>query len=285
MFAALLLSLAPQPCPAQPQDPTSAEEQVRDSIPVGVPRWSREVVLDGSLLQVRPPDLETALIVRIDSASPHGTAWRYDLEYYGLEPGSYDLVDFLRREDGSGVVELAPFTVIIESHLPPGQIKPHPVSSGETPELGGYSTLCWALGFLWLLGTGIWLFNSRRRAVLERERSDAPPPSLAELLAPLVERGIAGDLPVQEQAQLELMLIAIWRKRLDLEDTGAASALETLKAHPEAGPLLRELERWLHSPEAASDLEPAELLLPYRDLSAREWDEAARRLASEQTVE
>ena len=63
MFAALLLSLAPQPCPAQPQDPASVEGQVRESIPVGIPRWSREVVLDGSRLEVRPPDLETELKV------------------------------------------------------------------------------------------------------------------------------------------------------------------------------------------------------------------------------
>ena len=27
---------------------------------------------------------------------------RYDLVYYGLEPGGYDLRDFLRRKDGSG---------------------------------------------------------------------------------------------------------------------------------------------------------------------------------------
>ena len=58
-----------------------------------------------------------------------------------------------------------------------------------------------------------------------------------------------------------------------------------MKEHPEAGPLLLELERWLHSPEAASDLKPAELLLPYRDLSAQEWDEAATRLASRQAVD
>ena len=214
MSPALLLFLAAQLTPAQPQDPVSAEGQVHESIPVGVPRWSREVVLDGSRLEVRPPDLETALIVRIDSVSPHGTAWRYDLEYYGLEPGSYDLVDFLRREDGSELVGLTPISVSIEGRLPPGQIQPHRVKSGETPELGGYSALRWTLGSLWVLGTGLWLLTSRRRATLEREQQNAPPPSLAELLAPLVERGMAGDLPVQEQAQLELMLIAIWRKRL-----------------------------------------------------------------------
>ncbi len=285
MFAALLLSLAVQAAPAQPQDPASVEEQVHESIPVGVPRWSREVVLDGSRLEVRPPDLETELIVRIDSASPHGTAWRYDFEYYGLEPGSYDLVDYLRREDGTELVGLEPFSVLIEGRLPPGQVQPHPLRSGETPKLGGYLKLCWTLGILWVLGTGLWLLAGRRRATLEREQRNTPPPSLAELLAPLIERGMAGELPVQEQAQLELMLIAFWRERLGLEGSGAAGALETLKAHPEAGPLLRELERWLHSPERASDLKPAELLLPYRDLSAREWDEAAARLASEQAVD
>ena len=176
MFAALLLSLAVQAAPAQPQDPASVEEQVHESIPVGVPRWSREVVLDGSLLEVRPPDLETPLIVRIDSVSPHGTALRYDFEYYGLEPGSFDLVNFLRRKDGSELIDLEPVPILIESGLPPGQVLPHVLRSGETPSLGGYSTLCWIIGSLWVLGTLVWFLASRRSAAFESARGDDTPP-------------------------------------------------------------------------------------------------------------
>ena len=271
----LLLALSAQEAPGQEGD----------AIPVGVPRWAREVVLDGSLLEVLPPDLETALIVRIDSVSPHGTAWRYDFEYYGLEVGSFNLVDYLRREDGSPIAGLAPIPVLFKSGLPPGQVLPHELRSGETPSLGGYLTTLWIFGSQWVLGSLVWLFSSRRSAALERAHESAPAPSIAELLAPLVDRGMAGELPTEEQAQLELMLIAFWRKRLDLESADAGEALQTLKSHDEAGPLLRELERWLHSPDAASEVDPAALLRPYRDLSKSEWDEAAARLAAQQAAD
>ena len=271
---ALLLAAAAQ----------EVHEQTERAIPVGVPRWAREVVLDGPRLEVSPPDLETPLIIRIDSVSPHGTAWRYDFEYYGLEAGSFNLVDFLQREDGAPVAGIEPIPVVVESGLPPGQVLPHELRSGETPSFGGYSTALWIFGSLWVLGTLVWFFSSRRDAALVRAATGAPAPSIAELLAPLVERGMAGELPTEDQAQLELMLIAFWRKRLGLEGADAGDALRELKSHEEAGPLLRELERWLHSPDAPSDLDPAALLRPYQDLSKSEWDETAAQLASQEAA-
>jgi hypothetical protein len=278
----ILLSLV---LTSQAQEEVTATQSVSEAIPVGVPRWSRELVLEGSLLEVQPPALETPLILRIDSASPHGTAWRYDFEYYGLEPGSYDLVQFLRREDGSEITGLEPITVLVESGLPPGQVLPHKIQAGETPALGGYTKLLWTLGGAWLLGSALWLLSSRRSLRGDVEEGTPAPLSLAELLAPLVERGMAGELPTAEQAQLELMLIAVWRKRLDLEGADVGEALKTLKAHPEAGPLLLELERWLHSPDASSDLDLTALLKPYHRLSLSEWDEAAAELASAQEAD
>jgi hypothetical protein len=280
----ILLSLV-LTSPAQSQGKATATQSASEAIPVGVPRWSRELVLEGSLLEVRPPALETALILRIDSASPHGTAWRYDFEYYGLEPGSYDLVQFLRREDGSEITGLEPIAVLVETGLPPGQVLPHKVQAGETPELGGYTKLLWTLGGAWLLASALWLLSSLRSARGEPDEGAPAALSLAELLAPLIERGMAGELPTPEQAQLELMLIAVWRKRLDLEGADIGEALRTLKAHPEAGPLLLELERWLHSPDASSDLDITALLKPYHGLSMSEWDEAAAELASAQETD
>ena len=46
----------------------------------------------------------------------------------------------------------------------------------------------------------------------------------------------------------------------------AAAALAALRAHPEAGALLRALEQWLHSPEGAADADVEALLRPYRDV-------------------
>lgn len=254
------------------QEQVQAGEQTSGAIPVGIPRWSREVVLEGTTLKVRPADIETPLIVRIDSISPHGTHLRYDFEYYGLEPGTYNLLDFLQREDGSQLGSLAPIEVRIESHLPPGQVQPHPPTRGVTPELGGYERVLWTLGILWGVGSLVWWLSGRRKAQATRAREEAPPPTLAERLAPLVERGLRGDLPLEDRARLELILIAIWRKRLGMQDTPAAEVLVRLKQHEEAGLLLGELERWLHSPDTDSDVDPAQLLAPYRNLSSEDWD-------------
>ena len=251
------------------------ESQQATAIPVGVPRWSRDVVLGGTALKVRPADTETPLIVRIDSISPHGTDLRYDFEYYGLEPGTYNLLDFLQRADGSELGSLPALQLHIESHLPPGQVKPNPITQGDTPDLGGYRQAVWLLGIGWGLGTLAWWLSRRRTAQAGRALADTPPPTLAERLAPLVERGVRGDLPLEDQARLELILIAIWRKRLGIQGLPAAEVLMQLKQHTEAGVLLGELERWLHSPAAAdkqTGVDPAQLLAPYRDLSSEDWD-------------
>ena len=53
-------------------------------------------------------DRRAPVVLRIVDVYPHGTAFRYDLEYYGLEPGTFDLRDYLRRKDGSSTADLPP---------------------------------------------------------------------------------------------------------------------------------------------------------------------------------
>ena len=82
------------------------ESQQATAIPVGVPRWSRDVVLGGTALKVRPADTETPLIVRIDSISPHGT----DLRPSGLERieggDGTSTVGCIQQDDPSAEVDL-----------------------------------------------------------------------------------------------------------------------------------------------------------------------------------
>ncbi|MEZ6065121.1 MAG: hypothetical protein R3B90_05320 [Planctomycetaceae bacterium] len=67
---------------------------------VGLPGKLTDVVLPGSELTVGPVDDDTPVIIRIDAVRPHGTDHRYDLTVYGVEPGEYDLGDYLVRVDG-----------------------------------------------------------------------------------------------------------------------------------------------------------------------------------------
>jgi hypothetical protein len=247
---------------------TSADAFI--ALPVGVPHWSREVVLPGSRLKAAPATIQTPVILRIDSISPHGTDFRYDLEYYGLDPGTYDLTDFMEREDGSSSEGLPALLIRIESALAPGQVKPNPVPTGPLPSVGGYRTFLWLFGSIWFLGAILLWRGGHGRTDAAATARATRPPTLAERLTPLVEQAREGTLSQASRAELELMLIAFWRARLGLQATPAAEALVSLKEHPDAGPLLRQIELWLHSPGASADVDVAKLLAPYRDLPAEE---------------
>src|SRR5438034_181222 len=90
---------------------------------VGMTQRIDQIVLPGSELEAKPlGDRQAPVVLRIGSASPHGTAFRYDLVYYGLEPGKFDLKNYLRRKDGSSTADLPSLSITIHSVLPPGQI-------------------------------------------------------------------------------------------------------------------------------------------------------------------
>jgi hypothetical protein len=81
-----------------------------------------------------------------------------------------------------------------------------------------------------------------------------------------------GELGRAERAQLELSLVAYWRRRLGLDDRRPEQVITLLREHEQAGPLLRGLEDWLHRPEPPEDVDVAALLAPYRDLPADALD-------------
>ena len=95
-----------------------------------------------------------------------------------------------------------------------------------------------------------------------------PEPSFAERLRPLVEAAAVGQLSTAEQATLERLLMGFWREKLGLPEMRMAEALARLKAHGEAGAILRAVERWLHQPGSNGVSEIKSLLQPYRNLPA-----------------
>ena len=87
-------------------------------------------------------------------------------------------------------------------------------------------------------------------------------------MRPLIERGVAGQLAPVERADLERSLLAYWKKRLNLLAHKPAETFAALRQHPEAGPLLGQLESWLHRPGPSANVDVAGLLSPYRNLPA-----------------
>jgi len=238
---------------------------------VGMPGRLDGVVLPGPELEARPlTDRRAPVVLRVVAVYPHGTAFRYDLEYTGLEPGTHDLRDHLRRKDGSPAAEraaLPPLPVRVDPARPPGQVEPNKLEIDPGPRVGGYRILqalflaAWGLGLAALVLS--FFFPRRKRPVAAV--SDHPA-SLADRLRPLVEKATAGNLSPAELAGLERGLLAYWRRRLHLERVPAGEAIERLRTHPQAGPLLAQLEDWLHHPGPPHPVDVARLLAPYRDL-------------------
>ena len=258
---------------AWPQAATS--QQASTKIPsVGLPGRLTEVVLPAPELEVRARDAKDPLVLRITRVAPHGDAFRYDFEYVGLEPGKYDLRDALRHKDGtpisteSGAKDAVPsIPVEVQTILAAGIVKPHPPQPVPLPSFGGYRRLLIAAGVAWLFGAFLILFGWRKRQ-LARAAAEWKPRTLAERLRPLVESAVAGKLSREERAQLELGLVAYWRRKLALEDTEPALSMVLMRDHAEAGPLLKSLEAWLHMPVAPVNVDLQSLLAPYRNLPA-----------------
>lgn len=263
LLAALLLAGA---C-GQATEPSAPPAAAKLEVPTVGMEGRLEVTLPGALLEARPVDEKSLIILRVAETFPHGALTRYDLRYIGLEPGRYDLRDYLRRPDGSPPGELPLLPVESAGLLPKthsGELVERPL--GVLGLFGGYRNALVAAGVVWIAGLVAFWFGRRHRSSATAAPVTAPPPSLAERLRPLVELAARGQLPAEGKAQLERLLLTHWRERLALGDLDPAEAIARLRPHPEAGRLLTALEDWLHRPPGTTRVDVNALLAPYRDV-------------------
>ncbi|MEQ8765723.1 MAG: hypothetical protein RL885_17495 [Planctomycetota bacterium] len=262
---ALCMGATLAPCESRPQaDPPNEREAS-----VGISARIQEVVLPGSELEILPSeDRSRPIVLRITDVYPHGDSFRYHFEYYGLVPGTWDLTDYMRHKDGSPTDDLPPLEVTIRSVLPPERLEPHRLEAESPGSVGGYTTWLVVLGIAWLLGLIAILRLGRKQTVEDTGVPSQRPLTFADRLKPLVEEAMRGELPKERRAALERMLLVHWRKRLELQDVSPAEGLRQLRAHPEAGELLRQMENWLHRPDPPESVDLATLLEPYRHLPA-----------------
>lgn len=250
--------------------------QVRDQreATVGMRAYVEQVVIEGPELIAAPTTSKAPLIVRVLATWPHGAHLRYDLEWVGFEEGRYNLTDYLARKDGTSMDGVTPLTVEVASVLPADMFEPSELEPERGRRLGGYSTQQVIFGVGWALGLVAILFAGRKRRV------QAPPPAtqptLADRLRPLVERVSRGDAADHEKAELERLLVAFWRARLDLGDKKVAEAVMAIRADEQAGALLRHVEAWLHAPTPPAGVDIGALLEPYRAVTADQFRPEAR---------
>lgn len=231
---------------------------------VGAQGAIEQIILPGTELAAKPIDERAPIVLRIEQAFPHGDSFRYDIVFHGMEPGQFDLAEYLQRKDGTSTEDLPEIPVEIRSLLPPGQIEPNALETGWLPSLGGYRNVMIAGVVIWVLGLlGLIFLGKKKKPVLATE---VKPETLADLLKARIESAIENKIDTSGYAELERMLTAFWSKRMGLESLPQHEALVKIKADDNAGPLMRQLEHWMHSPHTDSNADLAKLLAPYKNL-------------------
>lgn len=266
MCVALLLLSPLSSWPAQ-----KTAEAPDQSPTVGEPQVIEGLFLPGTLLQPRPlTDDRQPIVLRITNAFAQGTlGYRYDLNFAGYEPGNFDLREYLERVDGSSAADLPPIPVQIRSLLPPGQVQPNALSGKTVPRFGGYRWWMSLAVIFWLwVFAALLLLGWRKKQTAAQASVEV---TLADLLRPRIQAARDNQLDARQCAELERMLIAMWQRKLKLTEAEPTVLVNQIRRHPESGPLMRQLERWMHDPSRDEAIDLAKLLEPLSRLSARDF--------------
>ena len=231
---------------------------------IGQPLVLNDVYIPGGEVKPAPRhDREPSLVVRLLEVKPAQDGFRYDFEIQGLDAGTHDLAKYLVPVDPATPPRFPEISVEITAKLPEVKL-PEVIPAGEMPSPGGYRKTMVILGAVWLAGlAGIIFWRKKTKATTDLAMEE---PTVADRLKPLLDAASRGELDAAGRASLERLLIGHWRARLpEIASLSTAEAMVELRTHPEASPLVLELERWLHarnSRVSAAELDP--LLAPYR---------------------
>lgn len=233
---------------------------------VGQPLVLTDIYIPGGAVEPTPRrDRTPPLVVRLLEMKSAQDGHRYDFEITGLDPGTHNLGKYLTPINPADTPAMPEILLQITSGLPEGIVLPAELPPAEIPALGGYKTKMLAAAAVWLAGLialVIWLRRKKTVATISPDHV----PTLAERLQPLLERAASGNLDAADRAALERLVIGHWREKLpEISALPPAEAMVKLRAHPEASPLILQLERWLHAREG--NISPADLkalLAPYQ---------------------
>lgn len=243
--------------PAEPQ--TAAAQAGAVSGPALATRGlaSRLTVVYPHRLRARQDHTpQTPIRVRVEMGAKPG---EQIVEFIGNRAGEFDVRDFLAREDGGAVADLAPLPVRVVSNLPRAHGSDI-FESGEPPVVagGGYRALMIGLGAAWVLVPVVVLVRRALRAKPAPvvEVLPVPEPTLAERLKTAIDQARARQLSAAERAGLELMVIRYLCQRSGRELVPAldhAGTLEILRLDERTRGVVLAIERWLHAGRADAD--------------------------------
>lgn len=258
------------------QDAVQGQVEIKADTSVGI-EASYLLPWKGPELFAKPVNDRAVLLVRIADVKedPEQVGTKvYDIRYIADMPGRYDLRKFLFDIDEKEVTELPSMPVVVTEVLP----EKHDGALADLenmglPEMGGYRKILYVLIGVWLIPIVLMFVRHYIRTRPEPIVPEPPAPTLADQLRPFIQNAQQGKLSPSQQAKLELLLIACWKQRLNIKSDSQWEVVQKLKAHEDAGSILRALEQWLHAPPAQrkiDDEQISRLLAPYEKLEAIE---------------
>ncbi len=254
---------------------------------VGMPVEIDDVILPGGELEAitskGSEDTDVPGVLRIVQAIPHGDDFRYSFVFYGLDPGDYNIADYLRPVDGESDRDLPKIPVSVTTLLPQGQVEPNRLGEGELPKLGGYRDVLWIGGILWGTVLMLLIFVNRKKKIVRTEDAERQA-TFADHLRPILQSASRGELSVEQQSRLERLLLSYWKERLGVSDQSPARAMAALKSDAQAGELVRQLEDWLHRPDPPENVDVEALLAPYRSVANLEQVRQAEEIVQAEVI-
>jgi len=125
----------------------------------------------------------------------------------------------------------------------------------------------WIAAILWCAGLfaifKLWPKNSKGLLV----GADNSPRTRLEQIQNLLDIAVSGgDFSVAEKVKLEGLVVGFWREHKQIQNLSAQSAVSTLREDVEAGPLLKQLERWPYDRPQLAHGDVANLLRPLQEM-------------------
>lgn len=229
-----------------------------------------EYFWDGIPLRTVDQPLQSPFFLRIIENKIVNGKTVYVLAYTLLEPEiDIDLSKALVSKTGQPVKELPPLVVSAKTLLSKdynGALKDY--SLKDVDSFKGYTARMVAATLLWFIAgvIAIYLIKPKKEEVVQEVKEKSP--TVAELLAPLVNKAASNSLTTAEKSRLMTILMRYWQIKLDLKGMAADECIRSLREHEQAGVLLKALDGWLFNPKGINNAELKNVLEPYSGVLA-----------------
>jgi hypothetical protein len=175
------------------------------------------------------------------------------IEFIGTVAGTFDLRNFIEREDGRAIIELTANPIVIGSHLPADAgTDLYSSDSSWFNWAAHYRLLLWSAIALWVaIPVAYFVVRAMQKPPAARPIAPAAPsPSVEEQLLESIRSSTRRPLTTDERGQLELLVFRYFGCAASSSGGAAIEIAETfrrVRETPETRPVITALERWLHS--------------------------------------